>query len=175
MFGPDLIQLCRARSIKNKVSVNLELSAEEWKRRYEKEKDKSDRLQELVKKLQEELNRWRAGEKVPKGEWTSYKLEDVKTTDSKAATPLHTDTPTSLPTESTRAQKTTTDSDPPLRSAPHTSSPLSRKRESVGSTAGPVPALSRTSSEGPGGWEEERQRLYAELDEKVPVAVCEHT
>ena len=51
----------RAKTIKNVVIVNEELTAEEWKRRWERERAKNTAMKALIDKYEAELARWRAG------------------------------------------------------------------------------------------------------------------
>lgn len=116
----------RAKTIKNTVIVNEELTAEEWKRRWEKEKEKVAKLKNQLSRAETELNRWRNGESVPQD-------EQLLTKDLEASTLSLSDT------------------------------------SSV--TNIPASIIPQVSSEPVGNderlkFEEERMRLYAQLDEK---------
>lgn len=62
----------RAKTIKNVVAINEELSADEWKRRYEREKEKVARLKAQLTAAQLEIERWRSGDRVPESDWISF-------------------------------------------------------------------------------------------------------
>ncbi len=63
--------------MKNSVSVNIELTAEEWRMRYEKEKAKNERLKAQLQSMEAELRRWRAGESVPENEQSDKKNPEI--------------------------------------------------------------------------------------------------
>lgn len=56
MFG------IRAKTIKNSVQANVELTAEQWRKKYEKERDRCKQFANMVAHLEKELARWRSDE-----------------------------------------------------------------------------------------------------------------
>ncbi|RWS29850.1 kinesin heavy chain-like protein [Leptotrombidium deliense] len=126
----------RAKTIKNTVIVNEELTAEEWKRRWERERDKVSKLKSYVAKVEQEVNRWRTGDSVPSDEQTNFKdLESSTLSLSESVQNL-----------SNVANLNT------IANANHNCP--------VVTTAEPLSNEERMK------FEEERTRLYAQLDEK---------
>ncbi|KAL7078089.1 hypothetical protein ACQ4LE_002096 [Meloidogyne hapla] len=129
----------RAKTIKNVVVVNEELTAEEWKRRFEREREKVNKLRQHMLIMDQEIKRWRAGEKLSESEWTSS-IADLSanlTANSDSMTPTSMTESMIFPT-----------SDRP------TPQPL------LSSRVGPISDEERRK------YEEERTKLYAQIDEK---------
>lgn len=112
--------------------MNEELTAEEWKRLYEKEKEKAKRWQSKCEKMEAELARWRQGETVSAEEQVNVQE------------PLEAATPVAPPPELKKG-------DVLLAPVPATPSGL---------------MIGSLSNEERQKLEEERERLYQQLDEK---------
>lgn len=146
----------RAKTIKNVVIVNEELTAEEWKRRYERERDKVTRLRAQLAKYESELTRWRDGEKVPDDEQAGFNLMEVSAI---AESGINLSTASSVTTIASKAASVGVGAVSPAGSA------------------NPLPPAQIVAAAGVGSGEpmseqernkfiEERTRLYAQLDEK---------
>nr|CAH8820891.1 unnamed protein product [Trichobilharzia regenti] len=86
MFG------MRAKTIKNLVTVNEEITADEWRRRYEQEKEKVGKSHTIVSHLESELKRWRAGETVNQADWFTENqyagaLDDTRDSTTRSSVP----------------------------------------------------------------------------------------
>ncbi|KAI6646163.1 Kinesin heavy chain-like [Oopsacas minuta] len=133
----------RAKTIKNTIIRNEELTADEWKARYNKLKKQYRGIVSYLNSVQEEVKRWRLGEKVPEEDWaklvsTSTPGDDDKS--SSLAGSLLTDTKTDL----NSIFNETSDS-------------------SVNSThISPLPQAPAA----PPDWEEERAQLISSVDKK---------
>ncbi|CAJ0580884.1 unnamed protein product, partial [Mesorhabditis spiculigera] len=126
----------RAKTIKNVVAVNEELSADEWRRRYEKERDRVARLKAQLAAAQLELDRWRSGGRVPESEWVRF---DEATLNALAGSAM---TMSSAPSDQSIMERSVLA--PPL----------------LTSATGPI------TDEDKKRYEEERAKLYQQLDEK---------
>lgn len=125
----------RAKTIKNVVVVNEELTAEEWKRRFEKEREKVARLRQQLQSVEQELNRWRGGDKVPETEWANISAE--------------------LTINSMQAENANSMIDSVM-----TQSYRPAQQPLLSSRVGPITDEERRK------YEDERSKLYAQLDEK---------
>ena len=124
----------RAKTIKNVVIVNEKLTTEEWKRRYEREKEKVNKLKGQLSRLEMEVNRWRGGESVPLDEQANLKDLEASTLSLSESV------------QNLSAVTGTTVADIQISQLITSSEPLSNEERMK--------------------FEEERTRLYAQLDEK---------
>ena len=120
----------------------MELTAEEWKRRFEKEREISQKLKRIIQHHEAELAKWRVGEKVPEAERSRLNLKTVQLAISAAD-----ESPASLQGALPATLQPTT--------------PISQMTTYTGTpSATPTPVQTRA-------FEEERSRLCQQLDEKV--------
>ena len=75
------------------MAVNVELTAEEWRRRYEKEREIAQKLKVIVQQQEAELARWRVGENVPESERSRLKLKNVTLAAAGDDSPVHSASP----------------------------------------------------------------------------------
>lgn len=136
----------RAKTVKNVVCVNEELTAEEWKRRYEKEKEKLARLKGQLARAETELEKWRNGESVSPEE--QIKLSNI-------LEQIEMDVPSSLSSSSSITNLAASS----LATVPLSSLAISNK-SLIPAEVASVSTLLKED------WEREKSALYTQLDEK---------
>ncbi|XP_048048599.1 kinesin family member 5Aa isoform X1 [Megalobrama amblycephala] len=136
MFGQ------RAKTIKNTASINLELTAEQWKRKYEKEKEKSKSLRDTIQRLELELRRWRSGEPLNCSHESREKVPETEQADADVVK-LDVSDEVSLDNERSSERQ------------------RERERDSDSSSI-----VVRISEEERQKYEEEIRKLYRQLDDK---------
>lgn len=62
----------RAKTIKNAVQANIELTADQWRKKFEREEAKAKKYEKLFLVAQEELMKWREGETVSKEDQVDF-------------------------------------------------------------------------------------------------------
>lgn len=133
------------------MCVNVELTAEQWKKKYEKEKEKNKTLKNTITWLENELNRWRNGTVV------SHTLHTHSAVFSDNYTQLYCVLGESVPTEEQydkeKANADVLALDNVMNNDKFTSSPS-------------VPGLKLTDAERE-KCEAELAKLYKQLDDKV--------
>nr|XP_026689586.1 kinesin heavy chain isoform X1 [Ciona intestinalis] len=78
----------RAKTIKNSVQANVELTAEQWRKKFEKERDRNKQLINTVAHLEKELSRWRSDENCNEIRDTVPIEERVNTKDRASLAPI---------------------------------------------------------------------------------------
>jgi kinesin family protein 5 len=148
-----LLNFFRAKCIKNSVTVNEELTAEEWKRRWEKEREKVARLKGQLSRAEMELERWRHGKFFINNLIFHLKISSGETVTKDEQINLH-DIDDTLPTTQSMMSLSTV-----------TSTALSPISSVVATTVAGLDTRPINVDE----WEKERSALYQQLDEKVIV------
>ena len=165
------ILLFRAKTIKNSVMVNEELTAEEWKRRYEKERDKNARMKGIIERYEAELARWRSGLcvfSIPKY-FQDFRFQSSKHVCAfKCFQTLHS-WKFQIAGEAVPEEERITAKEITAEAAATPSSKVHHLPASVVSTAG-----SAISDAERARWEEEKQKLYQQLDDKVRSVDIRH-
>merc|ERR1712142_696884 len=63
----------RAKTIKNSVQANVELTAEQWRKKFEKEETKAKKFEKMLEMARMELERWRSGDAVDVNDQFDFK------------------------------------------------------------------------------------------------------
>lgn len=149
----------RAKTIKNVVVVNEELTAEEWKRRYDKEREKVTKLRLALNKMEGELSKWRSGETVSVDEQFSMK-------EFESSTLSLSESVQNLSAVANSGTLNTSALTGNLASLTHLGSVPSNLGTGTSSASLLSFGSDPLSNEERMKFEEERTRLYAQLDEK---------
>ena len=149
----------RAKTIKNSVQANVELTAEQWRKKFEREEAKAKKYEKLFRMAEEELNKWRNGETISKEDQidfsssssalAAYKEKHPTAASPVPGTPAGTMSPEVSNLNDTVVEKAKGDSN----------NSLSKNKSDVKTPTNIVPSRIATSSES-------MDHLYKQMDEK---------